>query len=196
MTIVQNGLVVIEPPDSEPITVEEAKSHLVVEHDLDDSLIEGYISAARESAEKYLKQSLVTRTLELTLGRFPFGLSPIPIPYSPLGSVTSIHYQNDSGASTLLPETEYQIVKTSIPGFICLPYGKTWPVYRRVVESIKIRYYAGYGVAADVPKAIRQAIFLIIGQHYLQREQVTFGRLAKAPFVAVDLMRPFRRITV
>src|ERR1700722_19098418 len=61
----------ITPPAVEPVTLEEAQAFLVVVPATDDALIEGFITAARQMAEKYCHRAFYTQQWRLSLDRFP-----------------------------------------------------------------------------------------------------------------------------
>ena len=63
-------------------------------------------------------------------------------------------------------------------------------------RPVEITFTAGYGgTAAAVPAAIRQAMLLLIGQWYDNREAVTVGAAGSPMPMAVDaLLAPYRRI--
>ena len=61
----------ISGPDTEPITLAQAKLHARVEHDADDALITGFIAAAREDAEHELGRLLAAQVWQLTFDAFP-----------------------------------------------------------------------------------------------------------------------------
>lgn len=61
----------------------------------------------------------------------------------------------------------------SEPGRVWLNYGKTWPtVSLRPGPAITVRYVAGYGAAVDVPMQYKQAMLLMIGHFYENREEI------------------------
>lgn len=61
-------LVSAVPAAAEPVTLAEAKQHLVVIHDADDTLILAYIAAAREVVEQQTGYALVAATYDWTPG--------------------------------------------------------------------------------------------------------------------------------
>jgi len=89
-----NTLKVITSPTSEPLTLEEAKLHLKVETDADDSLITSLITAARETAEIFTGRALASQVLEYILDGFPSESETICLPRPPLEEVESIKYRH------------------------------------------------------------------------------------------------------
>ena len=61
---------VVTPPASEPVTLAEAKAHLRLEESVDDVLVQGLITAARQYIEKICWRAALTQTLELELPSF------------------------------------------------------------------------------------------------------------------------------
>ena len=57
-----DGLNIIEASETEPITLEEVKSHLRILTNDEDTLISSYISAARIWSEKHINRSFVEKT--------------------------------------------------------------------------------------------------------------------------------------
>ncbi len=60
----------ITAPTSEPVSLLEAKSHLRLEHGLDDLYVASLIASAREYTEQVCWRGLVTQTWELVLESF------------------------------------------------------------------------------------------------------------------------------
>ncbi|MBB4126224.1 hypothetical protein GGR77_001514 [Xanthomonas translucens] len=63
----------------EPVTLADAKKHLVVLHDADDTLIAAFITAAREVVEQQTGYALATATYDWT----PVGDGRSPLPIEP-----------------------------------------------------------------------------------------------------------------
>ena len=55
----------IEPPENEPVTLDEAKLHLKIDINDDNKLIKALITASRQAVEKYLRRSIMPQTWEL-----------------------------------------------------------------------------------------------------------------------------------
>jgi uncharacterized phiE125 gp8 family phage protein len=136
-----------------------------------------FITSAREYAEAYTGRALSSQTVEAYFKRFP-PCGRIDLPLAPLQSVTSVTYKDSAGTETTLTETTDYIVDTdSTIGGIVLPYGGSWPSFTAYpVNPIKIRFVAGY---TDVPQSIIQAMHLLIGHWYENREATLVGTISK-----------------
>ena len=188
-------LVVETPPSEEPVSFQEAKEHVVASDGFDEDLIGRQIVSAREWVENYLKRSLVTRTFQFFLDGFPLS-EKVFLPFPPISSVSSVSYLDEDGVSEPVPTSDYQLSKRSDPPFLVPAYEKKWPSPRKVYEAVTIEYVAGYGAASDVPQAIKQAMLLILGQTYNQREEMMPSHLKDAPLTAKNLLNPFRQPTI
>lgn len=180
------GLALQTAPTVEPVTRVEAKLHLRVVADDDNSLIDNLITAARVYCERITNRQFCTATWDLYLDSFPTGGEPIMVPLAPLASVTSIVYTASDGTSTTLSSANYIVSTSREPGRITEAYGCTWPVARSVADAVRVRYVAGYGLAVSVPMPIKQAILLIIGHWFENREEVVVGAVSKQIELAVD----------
>jgi uncharacterized phiE125 gp8 family phage protein len=87
----------------------------------------------------------------------------------PLQSVTSVTYKDSAATTTTMTvTTDYIVDSDSNVGRIVLPYGETWPSFTAYsVNPITITYKAGY---TALPKALEQAMLLLIGHWYENRE--------------------------
>lgn len=183
------GLIVTDPPTAEPISLAEAKAHCRVYGADDDGLLAGYIMAARAHAEVYTRRALMTQTLALTIdGGWPD--DQIVLPKPPLQSVTSITYVDATGAVQTLAADQYRVDTTAHEGFIERAYGVSWPSVRRQSRTIVVTYVAGY---TQIPEPIRQAMLLLIGHFYENREAVNVGNIVTEFPLGVDaLLFPYR----
>lgn len=163
---------VVTGPASEIISLDEAKAHLRVVGDDEDAYIYSLIITAREMCELGSRRALMTQTLELGLECWPNN-AEISLPRPPLQSVTSLTYLDSAGITQTMPALDYIVDTFSQPGRLVLGYGKFWPgATLQPGTPIRVRYVAGYGSAAQVPQYYRQAIKLLIGHFYENREAV------------------------
>lgn len=143
----------------------------------EDDLVSALITAAREYCEGFTSRALATQTLEAYPPRFPCD-NEIELPCPPLQSITSVKYTNSDGDETTMTEnTDYIVDTERTVGRIVLPYAETWPTATLyTVNPIKIRYVAGYNDSNTIPKSIKQAMLLLIGHWYANREAVLVGQ--------------------
>lgn len=182
------GLVLVTPPAIEPLTLAEAKDHLRVDSTDEDSLIEPLITAARIYAETFTRRAFITRTYDLFLDGFP-AETEICLPRPPLQSVTYLKYTDLGGNLVTISSGDYIVDTASQPGRLSLQYLKFWPTYQQIANSVRLRFVAGYGnAAADLPRSLQQAMLLIIGHWYENRETVAPGALAEVPMAAQSLL--------
>jgi uncharacterized phiE125 gp8 family phage protein len=166
-------------PTIEPVSLTDAKEHLRVDFTEDDSYILALISAARGYVEGFQKRSLAAQTLELTLDYFP---STIPLKRGPIQAVTSVKYTKADGSSVTIDPSEYLLTSTGdIYPVRC------WPNAALVrVEGVQVQYTAGY---TTIPPATKQAMLLLIGHWYENREAVVIGKApAKMPMAVESLL--------
>lgn len=158
-------------PVTEPVTVLEAKLHLRIDHDDEDLLVARLIAGARRYAEMVSRRAFVTQTLVGGLEQWPRD-NVIELPYPPLKSVTSITYVNAAGATDTLASTGYGV--DTKRGRIYLAQDAQWPsATLRTYDPITVTWVAGYGdMGTFVPDMYRQAILLIVGHLYENREAV------------------------
>jgi uncharacterized phiE125 gp8 family phage protein len=160
----------VTPPAEEPISLEEAKLHCKVETDEDNSLIEALIIAAREYCEAFQWRAYITQGWELWLDGFPKS-GQLILPRPPLISVDSITYYDVDDIGIPFDNSNYFVDTKNEPGWIVLNYGCSWPTEAlRPANGVCVRFTVGYGDAEDVPQKVKQAILLIVGAWYEQRE--------------------------
>lgn len=192
----------IDGPVVEPVTLAETKKHLRVDSDLqeEDALIEDCIIAARLSLEDKYKIRLVTQTVELRMDYFgeqqdhtSYGWWGWNSLYSyrgiwgwpwwnaievqpPLQSVTSIQYYDPENQLQTFPADSYDTArKQSNPAFIFPLPGKQWPLTAPRPDAVIVTYVAGWTDPKKVPLDIKQALKLLIGHFYNNREQFVLG---------------------
>lgn len=192
------ALRLITAPAQEPVNILDAKSHLRVDIADDDVVIDSCLAAAREYIETTeLSAALITQTWELVLDAAPGNTITFPRP--PLQSVTSVTFTDVDGNDTVVDEDDYIVDADSWPGRLVLKADKSWPsVTLPVIGGVVIRFVAGYGDApAAVPMPIRQAILLLTGDFYENRENsiIMPGQNAavQIPFAVKSLLASYRR---
>lgn len=158
-------------PSVEPISLVEAKAHLRVDHSDEDSLIDILRKAAREIVEKHTNRSLITQTRVIKLDEFPC-FDTIRLTHGPVQSLTSITYDDRDNINQTLSSLEYWTDFDSDIARIVVR--NNWPsTYDDKPNVVQITYLSGYGdTGSAVPSSLRQAMLLILGHLYENRQQV------------------------
>ena len=140
---------------------------------VEDDLLNSLIESARQYAEDYQRRAYVTQTWELWLDAFP-AQNYIKLPLPPLQSITSVKYYDTSDTEATFSSDDYFTDIKSEPGWAVLNTGESWPsTTLRPANGVCVEFVAGYGIASAVPKKVKQAMLLLIGAWYEQREAIT-----------------------
>jgi len=185
------------PPAAEPLSLEEVKLHCRLDETdvTEDTLLNDLIIAAREHVEALTNRALLTQTVQLVLDGWP---AVIELPRPPIQSLASVTYTDYLGAAALVPATDYYLDDDNEPARVVLEYGKSWPTATlRPSGAIVAEYVAGYGdEPTDVPQGILQAMLLLIGHWYENREAVGDSKFVagqqEIPFAVTALLAPYR----
>jgi len=174
------SLRLVTAPTVEPVTLSEAKQHLRVTDDADNAYITNLIVAARQAVESgeswSLERSLINSTWRLTLDGFAARVSVIELPRPPVASITSITYDDAANVAQTMASNRYRLLSDAEPARVMPVYNDEWPEAISYPGSVRITYVSGYGAtAATVPQAIKQAVLLLVGDMYENRESILVG---------------------
>lgn len=165
----------ISPPTVEPITLAEAKAHLRVDLSDDDSLISFLIGSARELVEKEANLPLLPQTWELAFDCWPE--FPIRLPRAPVASISSIRYLDPSNALQTLSPSNY-VLRGPAPARLDIVSGWVLPALSDQIEAVRIAMVCGYPDAASVPLRAKQAVRILLGHWYENREAINIGNIS------------------
>jgi len=168
-------------PAVEPVSLSEAKAHLRVDTDADDSYISSLITVAREYCEERLDMTFVESTWVAKYDVFPLWELLLPRPPM-INESVSITYRDESGTNQTITSGagDFQIDAAVTPGRVYPNYQEVWPAVRGDENSVVVTYKAGYGSSAsDTPAIIAHGMKLLCGHWYAAREPVTVGTTAQ-----------------
>lgn len=184
----------VTAPVLEPISLQEAKDHMRVDHTDDDMLVVSLITAAREYSEMVMSRSIITQTWDVYLDAFA---DKMKLPVPPLQSVDSIKYIDTEGVEQTLDIGVYTVNTSAMPGYVSLAYKQSWPSIRDIDNAVTIRITSGYGdSAADVPAPVKQAMLLLIGHLYENREASQSVQVHNLPLGYDALIYPYRQVMI
>ena len=107
------SVTVLTPPASEPVSLAEAKTLLRIDAADEDSLLASLIATARHTVETRTGRALITRSLALTLNRWPHK-NVVRLPHPPLITVNSVEVADASGTVTPLATDTWHIDRTGL----------------------------------------------------------------------------------
>lgn len=191
------SLKLVTAPTVEPVTLIEAKQHLRVTDDADNAYITNLIVAARQAVESgeswSLERSLINTTWRLTLDGFSARVSVIELPRPPVSSITSILYDDSANVEQTLLASRYKLIADAEPARVMPVYNDEWPDAIDYPGSVRITYVAGYGAtAASVPQAVKQAILLLVGDMFENRESILTGTISGVLPTIRALLNPYQ----
>jgi len=144
------------PPAVEPVTLQETKLFLRIEHDAEDAAIARMIQAAREVAEEIINRSLITQRWQLHIQDAL--LEYIAAPYGPVTQIISLTRHNADGSDTVLDSSIIE-VQADAETLKC-----TAP---QPAQSFTLIYEAGMSpTASGLPAALRQNMLQHIAYLY------------------------------
>lgn len=178
------ALILVYEPTDDVVTLAEVKEHLRIDTNDHDAVLRSYLRAARQlldGVEGWLGRALAPQTYDLKLSGFP---RCIRLPLPPLIEVISITYLDSNGDSQTLSTSVYTVVNQGYDvSYIEETINQNWPTTYDVAQAVTVRYRCGYvdgGSPEDVivPEPIKEAIKLMVGHWYENREQTSMSRAA------------------
>lgn len=186
-------LILTAGPAVEPVSLAEAKAHLRVDQNAEDTLISSLIVTSRLHVEAALGLALVTQGWTLLLDAWP-DIGQLRLPLRPIRSITSIRVYDETATPRVLTPDAYLLDGAGAPARVIRRRGFAWPQPGVDGNGIEVSFTAGFGDAAsDVPQPIRQALLLLVAHWYEHREPVELGSPAAAiPTDVSNLLAPYR----
>lgn len=183
-------------PTVRPIEVGEAMEHLRVDGDEEQQLVSALIDAAvtyMDGPQGILGRCIMEQTWRAEYQEWPDS-EEIVLPVSPVQSVT-LQYRNDAGTwVTMTSGTAYELVRRGDGlSLILPPWNGDFPTTGDYRLPIRADIVAG----DDAPNpALVQAIKLLIGHWFANREAASEMRIEGVPLAFHALTEPHRRVMV
>lgn len=179
-------------PTDEPVSLADANLQMRIDGSDENTLVEAYITAAREYCEGFQNLAYITQTWQLWLDAFP-AEDFVNIPLPPLQSIVSIKYYDINDVEYTMSSSLYIVDDKSEPGRVNLAYGQSWPsTTLRPINGVCIEFNAGFGDdPEDVPQSIRQVILLLVAHWFENREPILTGKaevIKELPFTITALL--------
>lgn len=160
------------------VSVDEAKAHLRILHNDDDTYITSLIKAAQLTAEYYCNTDFTPCNWTYTCDLWS---QTQKLPHGQWFKITKISYYDDNGSYLNWASTQWVPDMDTIPNRITLAVNKTYPSLRDGVANIVINltstgdlYNNGYVEVA------KQAVLIMLTDMYENRQSVVVGRIASS----------------
>ena len=193
----RQSAIVTEPAAALPVSLSDAKAHLVVEGEADNRQILEFIKGANDFVQLYTGRTLITQTYKYGMQGWP---DVIELPHPPVSEIVEITYIDSAGDTQILAADQYILDQFCPYGKIYPAYGVSWPDLRDERNNIVVEYKAGYGdTSAAIPGDIKSALKLIIGEAYNNREITLVGvgvAAIEMPFGIYALLDRYRIMSV
>lgn len=165
------------------ITLQEAKDHLRITHDYEDTLIQSYIDAAIISAENYTGRYL---HLYDVVGKSMTFADAAVLEHGPVnGAVAITYYDSNNTLQTLSTDYYTVMVFNNVPK-ICYNPIMTLPTLYNRYDRVIVTYQAGYD---PIPFPFKQYVRLVVAFLYENRSDT----VDKLPRFTNTIIRPYKR---
>jgi uncharacterized phiE125 gp8 family phage protein len=175
-------------PVEYPITPEDVKANSRIDSNDEDLLINGLIAAAVARAEMETGRAFAPQSWDLVLSAFPDG--DIEIPLGPISDHVEITYADEGGGEQTISPDDFYVDTASADGRI-VPVD-SWPVAADRPNSVRVHFEVG----ATCPNDVKQALLLMVGHWYAQRETASDKPMQEVPLASTGLLALHRRMFV
>ena len=198
------------------VTVDEMRAHSIIYHNADDAWLQSALDAAQEYAENH-----IDRAVQLTRWRLYFDQWPrvdICLPRGPIRAIEAVRYIDIDGAEQMLMPDQFHTSANSTDGRVRFKSGLPSLKDNDGLSQVHVQFITGYGQyiptagyphafplvyqsatpsAYEVPKVLRQAMQMLVGFWYENRETVAVGTITSdMPHAATDLLHQLRVLSV
>lgn len=179
-------------PAEEPLSLDEARTFLRVEHGDDDELIAALIAGARIHVEAQTRRALITQSWRIMADNWPED-GRIAVRPAPLQALTAARvYDSDGNAQAVDLQAFVPDKAASVLAFA--PWALPSP--GRLAAGIELDLTVGYGdTALAVPEPLRQAVRLLVAHWYENRGLIGTGA-AVLPAGIAALLAPYRMVAL
>lgn len=191
----------------EPVTLQEAKTHLRVTSTDDDAYITTLIAVARQSVEEQTRRAILSQTWVAGFSSWPIALGRaeargfgrgdadgFELPRPKALSVESLVYFDQDDQEQTMDEADYTVDLEAFPAILRVKSAVQLPALSPNLNApIRITYVAGFGEdAAAVPAPIKHAILLLLSHLYEIRVIASEAPLTKVPRSIDALLSPYK----
>lgn len=180
----------VTAPSTEPLTYSEVKAFLRLNDDTEQTFVTNLITVARQTVETQIWRPLISQAWGMYFDKEELSLLIFNINKAPVISVDNVKYYDSNNTLQTLASTEYESDIYGNPARFRL---KTIPTVYDRMGTLQVNFTCGYANAAAVPEPIIQAMYMIIGHLYENRQDVVTGtQVNEIPLASRYLLEPYR----
>ncbi len=180
----------ITPPVAEVFTSAYVRDYLRVDSGIDTDYIDALIVTARQIVESQIWRPLMPQTISMNFDKSELNTLIWNINKAPLIAVTGVTYYDSSNVLQTFAASNYEVDLNGNPARFRL---KTVPQCYDRFNALIVTFTCGYANAASVPTPIKQAMLMIIGHLYENRQDVITGtQVNDMPKGSEYLLAPYR----
>lgn len=181
------------PPAEAPVSLAEAKAHLRVDWTDEDSIIQSYLDAAiavLDGPTGWLGRAMCAQSWQHVCAKPDCG--KVWLTAQP-NALTSIYYlEPTTKVETLATLADFRVHSDGYRFAVVPKTGKEWPAHAVRSDALKLTYTTGYGGSSAVPKPIKQAVLLLVGHWFKEREAATVVAMRELPFGVQALLNTYK----
>ena len=169
------------PYDSDPIwpvTLEDLKQHIQLDHSADDSLLEfgngGWLAAATQEIERRGQVSLIQQKWRVLLDYLPSD-ETIHLSRGPVTAITVVKYLDANGAEQTLSASNYRPIMKGKARGLYFSDDNAETVLADGPGVVWVDYVAGYGTDPDAVPAPWRALVAGLAYHSYERRGLVSG---------------------
>ena len=169
-------LTLVTGPIISPVSLATLKAHLRIDEATEDDILQMYLDAATAVAQEQLGKALISQTWNESV-RYVNGRVDLTVNH--VQSLSSITYYDSDNVQQTATLSDFDLVAGDDWAYV---ESDAWPSLYSRADAITFQYVAGFGSSPDsIPANIRQAILLLAGQYYANRENVSEAKLTELP---------------
>lgn len=187
--------ILIAPPASEPLALDETKLFLRLDGAAEDDLVATLIASARGHVEAVSGRALISQGWRFLRDGWP-ARRIVRLPKPPTLSVDAVTVHDGEGNAQVVAPAAYTLDRACAPARLAV--SDAAPAPGLAVGGIEIDVTAGYGATpADVPPPLRLAMLRLVAHWYERREAGLEAAVAMgAPASVTALLVPYRVLSL
>ncbi len=172
------------PPEAMPVTLAQAKAHLRIDHDAEDTVITDMIAGVTEFLDGWngwLGLCLVDQTWRHSFAGWCGGELRLALPGA---TAVVVKYTDTAGAEQTLASDAYHLIEDMLGSLLIPAEAATWPALGKVPAPVRVEAKHGFANAAAVPAGVRNGILQMVADWYENRATVGTGGASRIPLEA------------